>query len=405
MDKTKNKTAIVVGGGIAGASICYALSKQNIKTFLLESETSPAKHASGNPIGVVYPFLTKHKTAESEFSYLAYLYFLKLWESLELRNFVPHANGIHFLLDSDSAYDRYSHSLTSHQIPKSVAELGKEPYSFTDVLYFPSGKALSPIALTNELIRLANPVTYYTNKLLSWERDKTNEFVHCHTENLNITANYLFLTQGFQFANDPNLQWIPMKQVRGQIVQIPASIFQNQTSILYGDYLTAEIAGERVLGASYDEFHLEKEPREKETIDLWEGLQKKMPNLRENWDHVSVSSFGTRVSYRTQTQDRHPVVGKLPNVSLLDTSIKYQNLFRKNAKTFQIPYYESVGILNGLGSRGLTHALFAAEILVNQVLNQPTQMPNQKTEIPESIIRSLKPDRFLLRMWKRDQLT
>lgn len=409
--ETDGGTAIVVGGGIAGASVCYALSKRKIKTILLESESSPAKQSSGNPIGVVYPFLTKHKTTESEFSYLAYRYFLELWESLELGNKVPHSDGIHFLLETNSAYDRYSNAILSHQIPIDIAFLEKEKYSNLYSLFFPTGKAISPVALTMELLRLAKPETKYNSRLHSWQtidKDKNDEQdgkLICQTDTETLSANYLFLTQGFQFANDPTLQWIPMKQVRGQIVKIPGSICKNQSSILYGDYITAEINGERVLGASFDEFHLEKEPRIKETIMMWEGLQSHLKNVIVENQTLDVKNFGTRVSYRTQSQDRHPVVGKLPIVSQLDTTVKYQNLFRKSGKPFQIPYYESVGILNGLGSRGLTHALLAGEILVNQVLNKTMKFLDQKNEIPEHIIQSLKPDRFLLRMWKRDQLT
>ncbi|XDD43563.1 FAD-dependent 5-carboxymethylaminomethyl-2-thiouridine(34) oxidoreductase MnmC [Leptospira sp. WS60.C2] len=397
MTSVSQKTALVVGGGIAGASICLSLKRRNIQTILLEKEPSVATKASGNPIGVVYPFLTKHKTAESEFSYLAFQYFLNLWNQLKLGELVPHVNGIHFLLDSSSLYERYSHALLSHKIPPEVARLEREPQSQIDVLYFSQGKAISPVSLTKELFQLANPLEKMQSELLSWQVDEADGKLICKTINETFKVDYLFLAQGYQFSKDPSLQWIPMKQVRGQIVEIPATFFQNQTSILYGDYLTAEINNKRVLGASFDEFHLEEKPREEETLALWDGLRKKLPTLREEWDPVRIHEFGTRVSFRTQSQDRHPVVGKLPNVSLLDTTVKYQNLFRKNGKQFQIPYYESVGILNGLGSRGLTHAFFAAEILVNEILNQ-------KQELPEPIIQSLKPDRFLLRMWKRDQL-
>ncbi|TGM01232.1 FAD-dependent 5-carboxymethylaminomethyl-2-thiouridine(34) oxidoreductase MnmC [Leptospira jelokensis] len=409
--KIEGKTAVVVGGGISGASVCYALSQRKIKTILLESESSPATQASGNPIGVVYPFLTKHKTKESEFSYLAYRYFLELWEALDLGIHVPHKDGIHFLLETSSAYDRYSNAIKSHQIPADTVLIKKEKHSNFDSLYFQKGKAISPIALTKELLRLANPELKFNSPLLRWQPSETDGknpddgTLICQTETESISANYLFLTQGYQFTNDPKLRWIPMKQVRGQIANIPGSICKNETSILYGDYITAELNGERVLGASFDEFHLEKEPRTKETIMMWEGLQKHLANVISEDQAIDLKNFGTRVSYRTQSQDRHPVVGKLPNVSELDTTVKYQNLFRKNGKPFQIPYFESVGILNGLGSRGLTHALLAGEILVNQITNQTMDNSKLTMEIPEHIIQSLKPDRFLLRMWKRDQLT
>lgn len=395
--ESQEKTAVVVGAGIAGASICLALKHRNIKTILLDSDTGPAKHASGNPIGVVYPFLTKHKTSESEFSLDAFRYFLSIWEKFHLKNFVPHAEGIYFLMDTKESYDRYSNAIISNQIQSHTAIESIEPFSGSPALFFPEGKSISPADLTKQILVLSNPLTKYSCKLLNWKEDGNNSKVLCQTSLGEIECDYLFLTQGYQFADDPHLEWLPLRKVRGQILKIPEQKPTNTYGILYGDYITAVIEGYQVLGATFDEFKLEEEPRPEESEAMWKDLLNRLPKLSAQWEPQNPRLFATRVSYRTQSQDRHPIVGKLPDISQLDLSIKYQNLLRNANKKMNIPYYESVGILNGLGSRGLTHAFYSAEILVSSMLGEPNP-------ISETTFKSLKPDRFLIRMWKRDQL-
>ncbi|MBM9545475.1 FAD-dependent 5-carboxymethylaminomethyl-2-thiouridine(34) oxidoreductase MnmC [Leptospira sp. 201903074] len=393
----KKKIAVVVGAGIAGASICLALKQRNIQTILLDSDTGPAKHSSGNPIGVVYPFLTKHKTSESEFSLEAFRYFLSIWDRFHLKNLVPHVDGIYFLMDTKESYDRYSNAIISNQIQSHTAIESIETFSGSPALFFPEGKSISPVDLTKQILILSNPVTKYSCKLLSWEEEENKSKVHCQTSVGKIECDYLFLTQGYQFADDPHLEWLPLRKVRGQILKIPEEKTTNTYGILYGDYITAAIDGYQVLGATFDEFKLEENPRPEESESLWKDLLNRLPKLSDQWEPQNPRLFPTRVSYRTQSQDRHPIVGKLPNISKLDLSVKYQNLLRNADKKMNIPYYESVGILNGLGSRGLTHALYSAEILVSTMLEETNP-------ISEKIFKSLKPDRFLIRMWKRDQL-
>ncbi|MCW7481071.1 FAD-dependent 5-carboxymethylaminomethyl-2-thiouridine(34) oxidoreductase MnmC [Leptospira kanakyensis] len=391
------KTAIVVGAGIAGASICLALKKRDIPTILIDSDSGPAEHASGNPIGVVYPFLTKHKTAESEFSLQAFIYFLSIWKNLKLGTLIPHKDGIYFLIDKEESYDRYTHALRSHQILSHIALEKDEPISGIRAIFFPEGKSLSPKDLTKQILNITNPKTKYNCKLVSWNELENGEIL-CQTTDGQLTCDYLFLSQGYQFEDDPNSKWLPLKKVRGQILKIPEQNPTNTHGILYGDYLTAPLQGYQVLGATYDEFKLEEETRPEESESMWEGLIQKLPTLVSSWNLPNVRLFPTRVSYRTQSQDRGPIVGKLPDISKIDLSIKYQNRLKKDGKEIKIPYFEQVGILNGLGSRGLTHSLYAAEILVSSIFKEPDI-------VSERIFKYLQPDRFLFRMWKRDQLT
>ena len=66
LNKNYNKI-IIVGGGIAGASVAHQLSKDKIDHYLIE-RNDIASGASGNLAGIVSPFLTVNDTLSSRLS-------------------------------------------------------------------------------------------------------------------------------------------------------------------------------------------------------------------------------------------------------------------------------------------------------------------------------------------------
>ncbi|MDF3819284.1 FAD-dependent 5-carboxymethylaminomethyl-2-thiouridine(34) oxidoreductase MnmC [Leptospira sp. 96542] len=388
------KSALIVGAGIAGAATAFSLSKRGVNITVLDSQKKIALGASGNPAGVVYPFLTKHKTNESIFSIEAFRFFLETWEKENLKNFVPYSNGVYHLINTDEDFIRYSNAIESHSLEYSnIARLTEEPITNKNAIYFPLGKTISPVDFVKSLLDISGAKLILNTDYLQWE--ESGGSIRIRTNQQEFTTDFLVFSNGSELFDDEKLSWLPFKKVRGQILQLPDIKIQN--AILYGDYITANLKDGSILGASYDEYKLDPSTRINESEALLLNLSKTINLHQMGIENIStfLKSHFTRVSFRNQTEDRSPVVGLLPNKSLF-----IQNNLRKkgeNKKFEEIPYYNSVGILNGLGSRGLTHALISAEILARQLLKE-------RPLLEEKIENSIKPDRFLIRMWKQDRL-
>ena len=75
-------TAIVIGGGIAGCSAAYALTKRGINVTLLERRAEIAQEASGNPLAMLYPKLSVKPSLQSAISLLGFHFTLDLLAKL-----------------------------------------------------------------------------------------------------------------------------------------------------------------------------------------------------------------------------------------------------------------------------------------------------------------------------------
>ena len=325
LDVKTSKPISIVGGGIGGVQIGSAFQKRNIEFSLFEKKEIGSE-ASGNPIALSYPYLTKFKSPQSQISITSFFYSLN-----EISKNAIYQKGIYFLLMGPEEEIRYQESLRNHKLDESIAKLQKDGNTGKECIYFPEACSLRPKVLLE---------------------DCTSRFPKEFLQLREFTKEDLSENSTTIFANGTSLKEFVSEKlsiVRGQISFLEGHGVSS--NYCYGNYLAPYETGFWV-GASYDEFHLDLEARETETNAFLENAKAIFPDL-----NVKKTS-NSRVGFRVQTKDRFPIAGG------------YKNQFY---------------LLGGLGSRGFLYSFLLAELIVSDLLGEPIPLPKslQKFLSPE----------------------
>jgi tRNA 5-methylaminomethyl-2-thiouridine biosynthesis bifunctional protein len=132
-------------------------------------------------------------------------------------------------------------------------------------------------------------------------------------------------------------------------------------------YVTPAIDGAHCIGATFNEDMAVPETRIEDHEANLQRLEAMLPGFAEG---ITPEMLGGRVAFRAMSFDRLPVLGALPEPS--QDSSDDNGLFA----------------CLGLGSRGITWAALAAEIVASRITGEP--MP-----VEASLLKALGPERFL----------
>jgi tRNA 5-methylaminomethyl-2-thiouridine biosynthesis bifunctional protein len=343
----------IIGGGIAGASLAYSFQRRNISVQIIEKESSIGSGASGNPSAIVAPHLSKHSTPYSRVSLQAYLYAIRIYQDSGLWIHKPH---YHYF--SSDELSKYQAIKKAYSIDGDLFHIETKDQKYVAV--FPEGGAVSPISILN----------HFTQNATVIRNANVQDFQLCgdHWEILYSQGNESFQSKlggiiwadGHEAKNTKTGRFY--HTVRGQIEYIESHVSDSQAGSVYA---CPNENGGGVLGATYDEFHLDTDHRETERIELWETWKELFPGS----DLRLKNEPKGRVSFRSQTKDRVPVLG----VVLDELPLQYKKYY-KAFRTAKFPQLSNQGLyqIRGLGSRGFTHAPFLAEELVSEILGEPS---------------------------------
>ncbi|MCB0333918.1 MAG: bifunctional tRNA (5-methylaminomethyl-2-thiouridine)(34)-methyltransferase MnmD/FAD-dependent 5-carboxymethylaminomethyl-2-thiouridine(34) oxidoreductase MnmC [Bdellovibrionales bacterium] len=397
-DSSSIRSALIVGGGLAGAFLAASLLQRGVVVTLLEKHSALAEGASGNPLGILLPYLRKSADRETLMYLAGYLYSLRLMHSLSLKGALPsfaQPGIVHF--PSTQRLKELLSNLKNLNLPQEfVSYISKEDAShfchtecISDAFFFPSGASVCPSELCHTILESSpynhNLFLQFNSDVqkIEWKNDAWNIFTGIKNEV--FTAEHVFFAQAFEISKIKQAGWLPVEPVRGQICQVGHTQESQQLShiLCYDGYCLPSKMGTHLLGASYHHNDQRSNPNPQENQLLAHRLQQWCPQVQLE----AKTPLRSRVSFRTSTYDRLPFVGPLINIEELpDHTVRDQKL----------PSFKNLYCASGFGSRGLSSIPLLTESLVSSIFSEPCPLP-------VSSLRALEPARYVHRCLKREE--
>lgn len=399
-----NKTACVIGGGLAGTQSALALARRGYQVTLIERHEQLAQEASGNHAGVIYGKFSPHDSAQYRFYQHAYLFALhhipELLGPADKHNWQQ--CGVLQLAINDKeagnqlalAEGRLWPETIFHRVDAAQAsELAGIPLDYSG-LYFPTGGWVHPPALCQQAVQHHNIKVVYATEALTLKRHGNHWRVGSQEQQFDCAL--AIICNGSDATRFQQTASLPLKRIRGQVSHVAATTQSSQlkTVICHEGYITPARSGIHPVGATFNLKDDETGLRESDHQKNFEQLCQHVPALSEHLPAKKHKIEQGRVGFRCQTPDYLPVVGPVPDEHA--NLEQYGNL-RKGMKHGEFApgsYLPGLYLNVAHGSRGITSTGLAAEVLASYINNEPAP-------VDQEVLHAIHPARFLIRDIKR----
>lgn len=341
----------IIGGGLAGTSVAYALAKEGLRIKLIE-RSALASGASGNALGLVTPYITRDPLI-ARLHYEAVSSVLLQCEELEI---VPLWNQVLQLPSTDrlaESYDNLSEHLQGY-IKRVTAEEASElcRISINQNSFLYTHAAVIPPATVCErrLGTFKNLIQVHTALEAIDLQHKDGFWRALGKQGNEISkSKIVVVANAYDAAQFSQTKFLPLEAVRGQLLFAEPSDLsrQLQIPICYDGYIFPVYQGSHLIGASYAHRDFSPEISEKKNNDMLTRLTKR------TGFSLKASSQPGRVSFRASTFDRLPYVGAI-NESLC----RAQGLY----------------VSAGFGSKGISLSLISSLLLKEIICNDSDKL-------------------------------
>lgn len=340
--QSSQKNIIVIGAGIAGATLAHALAMRGYQVTVLE-RGEVANGASGNVAGVLFPQLTKQWNTSTAWYFTAYGFMLRQlarWRAagLEFKSAAPgmlrlprHAEEEQQLRALNETLGLDAAMVQWMERDAASAQAGLELQ--TGGAYFPHGTWVNAPSLCaallqhgNIMLRSNSCVTKLAREGDGWQVTLADgEVLSADTIGVAAAEESVVLLGDYA---------VKLNAVGGQLTEISTSdAAQPLRSILCHKGYVVPLANSYLIGATYhrEEMHAVTDARHAENIV-------ELANVLPGW--FNGKAIGGRSSLRATTPDRMPYIGALDDGLYVST---------------------------GHGSRGLLSAPLAGEMIASAI--------------------------------------
>jgi tRNA 5-methylaminomethyl-2-thiouridine biosynthesis bifunctional protein len=339
-------TTLIIGAGVAGASIARQFASRGRSVTVLERE-QPACGGSGNPVAVVRPEPGGADNPIAEFS-AAGVDWLRHWLARHGAE-VPHAFCGAFRMTRDQRRHDKLRAYAATRPDGEIAEVvGAAAAQLCGVVpaspgfFLPNAGWLDPVALVHAL--LDHPLINLRTRAEVTRLDRGADGLW----QLSLPDGDMFSADRVVMATAYATQLSPVSlavdRARGQLSVFPEQPQRPIQVIVCRDgYVTPAIGGMHTIGATIQYEDEDPAGRKSDDLENFQRLQRLLPGFVNNPDVLQSG----RVAWRATTQDRLPLVGQIA---------------------------EGLYVSVGHGSRGIACAPLCAELLVAELCGETLPM-------------------------------
>lgn len=307
---------VIIGTGVAGASVAAGLIRQGITPLVLGRGDGPHDGASGNMVAVQVPFLAAKDITSSRLSLTAFSY--ARWLARHLDVSIDDTAMVYGWNEREEIRQKKIDAM-GHPDCLFVHASVDDAQNHTGLdaglsgFVFPEGGSINPRAMCQAMLEGAE--TRYGITVEGFEQ--IDGRWHLHTDQEDIIADKVVLATGAGLKNltrtwlDPLLN---LQVTAGRVSHLPSSVFPDlQSALSFGGYLARSHDGAVALGASFDRDIDDDIDPYQETVMTSDDHANNLGLLPEalRGEVPALSAWEGRVSYRLAAEDRQPIAGEV----------------------------------------------------------------------------------------------
>ena len=369
------RSAIVVGAGIAGAAAAERLAARGWEVTVVERHLEPALEASGNHAGAFHPVVSPDDSHIARLTRAAFGFLLEHWRQFDAIGAAPEWRRCGVLQLARDAREDASQAaaLAALGFPEAFAQrLDRARASEcagvrlgAGGLWFPEGGWIRPRSFARALIERSGARARYGREAAALERAGERWILRDSEGEAIAEAGAVVLANAADALRLAPAKHIALRRVRGQLTHLPP-IEALRCVLLRGGMLLPAIDGVSVTGASFDLEDADASVRAESHAGNLERLERILPGASGGLDAATLQG---RTSFRAVAADRLPVIGALEETGGLYAAFAY-------------------------GSRGLLWAGLGGELLASLMEGEPLPLEGALAE-------ALAPGRFAARARRR----
>lgn len=325
---------IIVGSGLAGITLAMQMHWRGKRIILF---TGTKKNTSSYVAAGLYNPITGRKMVKTWEADKLFPYLKDFYQKVEVQT---ESSFLHDLpiyrpfLNTEEQNEWMGKSAEDSFKPyinqvytQPFATLANDQYGGLKLAY--SGYLDIPAYIENSLEFLGQHHTIVRADL-DYRQLKLGEQKVSYNSN---SASKVIFCEGTAMGTNPYFNWLPIRPVKGEILFIRLPFATNYI-LNRGVFVLPTGDGIYKAGSTYDHFDLSLEPTEKGRGQILEKLQEIL--------NVEVDIVRQIAGIRPATKDRRPLIGLHPK-------------------------FETIGVFNGLGTKGVSLAPYWSEQFVNHL--------------------------------------